>query len=326
MGQTPADRDDQISLDFVVDGKHTDCPDLDVTIGFENRTIRPERSEHGFHVPALFLKGNKSEQFRQNKKVNIAITCGEYSLSFPEMYPISLSPGSWKAGIARPPFWFDDLSGPSDTILRKAAWLSFLEYECYGCDPGIIVAVSHDDPPVDFVDRLRAEQQHSNDQGSRDTAYSLAVFNSDYQSNRDYLLKILNDICLKKPLTSPEDDVCDGTLISYIANLYWRGDRVLLQPLLEIPHSRESFQEIGQFYAEILDERPSAAIDAIKKLSTDQRQEVCRTAGEDDLSVDSPKLKRVEDQLQQIGSEEALQCEAMVKMGVNHPFGRDNLN
>jgi hypothetical protein len=134
------------------------------------------------------------------------------------------------------------------------------------------------------------------------------VFNIEYQQNRDYLQSLLNR-CLAKPRNSPEEDGCDWRLLDYVTNLYWRGDNVLLTPLLQVADGRKDvILEIGTFYADLLDRRAPSVVDLLSRLSPEKQVEVCKMAGEDELSRNKPKLERVLKRLRAIRHEAAARC------------------
>jgi hypothetical protein len=151
---------------------------------------------------------------------------------------------------------------------------------------------SQPDPPADLSNTLRKEQQDASPERLRDIAYVLAVFDVDYQKNRDYLLSSLNH-CLSKPKESPEDGVCDDDLLRFVANLYWRGDAALLVPLLQIAESRRDvIGDIGTFYTDLLDRRGVNALSAMGELTDEKQELVCKLA-DDDLRINSPKRERI---------------------------------
>jgi len=136
----------------------------------------------------------------------------------------------------------------------------------------------------------------------------LAVFNIDYQKNRDLLLSLLNN-CLSRSKESPEDEVCDSDLLSFVTNLYWRGDTGLLEPLLRIAESRRDvIGDIGTFYADLLDRRGIIVLNAMRELSDDKQQFVCRLADADDLSMNPPKRDRIIAFLRRAKGATATQC------------------
>jgi hypothetical protein len=177
--------------------------------------------------------------------------------------------------------------------------------------------VSHPSPPASFVASLRREQPSSSGERANDIAYALAVFDAEYHQNRDFLLGRLN-ACLARPKESPEDEMCDGRLLDYVTNLYWRGDSTLLQPLLQLADSRKDvIHEIGRFYADLLDRDTATTIDELKKFVQDKQTLICQLAGEDEYSLDEPKLERVTQRLHAIGSEAANQCLQVAETAAN---------
>jgi hypothetical protein len=146
------------------------------------------------------------------------------------------------------------------------AWLGYLIFEG---EPGVVTFSSQPDPPAALSDALRKEPLNASPERGRDIAYVLAVFNVEYQKNRDLLLSSLNS-CLSRPKESREDDVCDGDLLSFVTNLYWRGDSALLALLLQIAESRRDvIGDIGTFYADLLARRGVIALSATGELSDD---------------------------------------------------------
>jgi ERCC4-type nuclease len=66
--------------------------------------------------------------------------------------------------------------------------------------------------------------------------------------------------------------------------------------------------EDSYFYGDLLDRRTAEILRELDSLSTEKQEAVCRLAGKDDLSMDSPKEERVSKQLKAIGGESATRC------------------
>lgn len=293
-----------ISVAFAIDGKPISCDHLKIQLRLNGRKIEPKYTESGFAIPAVFDK--KASAWSADEKVDVIVSCGKYTLTFPKLHPTWVSPGSWKVGIVHPPYWFEEFRYTS--AIEHGMWLSYLVSECNQCDPGVITSISHRTPPVSVVKLLQVEQPTASVEHARDIAYALAVYNVEYRQNRDFVLGLLND-CLARPKESSEDDVCDHRLLDYITNLYWRGDSTLLPLLLQIADSRKDvIGEIGTFYARLLDRRTAIALEGLQGLSIDKQQTVCRLAGADDFRLDGPEFDRVTRQLHYIGGEVANRC------------------
>jgi hypothetical protein len=300
-----------VSFRFAVDGKPISCAST-VELRLDGRAIAAERTGGGFLVPAAFNK--KPSEWPSDKTVQVKVICGEYVLNF-NLPPSWVTPGQWEAGIAYPPYWMERFGYLR--AVEEGTWLSYLESECDGCDPGVFTTVSHPSPPASFVASLRREQPSSSGERAKDIAYALAVFDAEYHQNRDFLLGRLN-ACLARPKESPEDEMCDGRLLDYVTNLYWRGDSTLLQPLLQLADSRKDvIHEIGRFYADLLDRDTATTIDELKKFVQDKQTLICQLAGEDEYSLDEPKLERVTQRLHAIGSETANQCLQVAETAAN---------
>ena len=293
-----------ISVRFAVDGKAVACGDLRVELRLADSTIVPDRTDDGFAVPAAFKK--EASAWTSDDKVDVSVGCGQYTLSFPKLHPTWVSPGRWELGIAYPPYAIERFKGTG--ALEQGAWLSYLVSECNGCDPGLVVTTSHADPPPAVLARLRREQPRASGESARDIAYALAVFGTGYRQNRDYLVEVLNS-CLSRPRESPKDAVCNGRLLDYVTNLYWRGDTGLLGPLLHCADSRgDVVDEVGTFYADLLDRHASAALQGMQELPVAKQRIICSLAGEDGFRVDPPKLERVAQHFHALGGDVADRC------------------
>ena len=295
-----------ISVKFVVDGQPVKCKGLSIDLAMDGKHFVPTRTPTGFIVPPMFLHAYVSKDLRTKEKVGAKIKCDAYTVEFSGLYPARVLPGGWEAGISYPTSWFD--GGSPVSAPEQDTWVSYLVTECNGCDPGFVVSQSHPDPPQSVIARLREEQPHDTGERARDVAYALAVFNSEYQANRDFLVKMLQS-CLSKPRNSPEEGGCDGTLVDALANLYWRGDKGLSQTLFAIADRREDvIDKVGRFYANLLDRRMIAALEELRKLAVDKQNEACEMAFKDDLRFDSPKLERVLASLRQSNDMIAQAC------------------
>ena len=293
-----------ISVTFAIDGKPVSCDHPKIQLGLDGRTIEPKYTDRGFVVPAAFDK--KASESSADEKVDVSVSCGKYTLSFPKLNPTWVSPGSWNAGIVHPPYWFEKFRYTS--AIEHGTWLSYLDSECNQCDPGVITSVSHQTPPASVVTLLREEQPNAAGERARDIAYALAIYEVEYRQNRDYLLGLLNT-CLSRPRESSEDDDCDPKLLDFVTNLYWRGDSTVLPQLLQMADSRKDIiGEIGTFYANLLERRTAIAVEGLQSLPIAKQKTICHLAGADDFRIDSPKLNRVAQQLRGIGGEVADRC------------------
>jgi hypothetical protein len=97
--------------------------------------------------------------------------------------------------------------------------------------------------------------------------------------------------------------------LDYVTNLYWRGDNGLLDPLLQLADSRKDvIYEVGTFYGQLLDRHTTIALQGMRSLPIAKQQVICRLAGEDDFSMDPPKLERVVEGLHAAQDEVAERC------------------
>lgn len=304
-GAMAQDSDQEIRVKFAIDGKTKPCENLKVTLRLDGHVIVPEHSAQGFLVPKVFRR--KPSAWPDNKKANISIGCGQRTFEFSE-HPGWVSAGDWEVGIAYPPYWFEQFRYTE--AVEHGAWLDYLISECNGCAPGVITAVSHAIPPSALVSVLREEQPRASGERARDIAYELSVFKIDYRRNRDYLMAVLKS-CLSAPQIRPEpqDDPCDGHLLDYVTNLYWRGDSQVLGPLLgSVDSDKDTVSEIGTFYSNLLERRSAEVLHGMRDLPPEKQRLICGLAGQDDLSMNGPKFDRVVDRLKADNSETADRC------------------
>jgi len=297
-----------ISVTFAIDDVTVPCDNLKVELRVDHRPIPVKMIDSGFIVPELFKKLYDSPRSRRKNNIDVHIECSEYSFDFPGEYPIQISPGEWRLAIRYPQTWFEGIR--EEPVIENGTWLSVMEWEWNGCEPCLVSYFPHITPPAAEVDRLRRDQPNAWGEERMTKTYALAVFNVEYQQNRDYLLSLLN-ICLSNPNRSALEDICDNEkLYQYLANLYWRGDTDMLGPLLQAAGETQAgvVDGAGSFYADLLDRRPAEILKGLDGLSTEKQIAVCKLAGKDDLSMNSPKEERVEKQLRAIGTDTANRC------------------
>jgi hypothetical protein len=298
-----------ISVTFAIDGETVPCDNLKIELRVDHRLIPVKMIDSGFIVPNLFKKLYDSPRSHEKNNIDIHIECGEYSFDLPGEYPVRLLPGKWEMAIRYPTTWLTD--SKENVLIEQGVWLSYINWNSDGCEPCTVTMISHSDLPVATVNRLHKEQSNSEGTRARDIAYALAVFNFEYDRNRRYLLNLMNT-CLSKPkdtTSNDDDDVCDSRLGDYLNNLYWRGDNELLKVLLNLADSQaEAADDNSYFYGDLLDRRTTEFIRGLESLPTENQQIVCKLAGKDDLSIDSPKEERVAKQLTLIGGEVAMRC------------------
>ena len=290
-----------VSVSFVVDGKPAECNDSALRLLFHGQVIVPEFSNDRFRVPAVFE--TDPSDWPENDKVKIHFTCGSHVLDFEE-HPSWVTAGYWTFAIEYPPHWIDLAYTHA---IEHGMWISSLTSECNDCDPGVVSSITHSDLPRSIADELIHEQPTASGGHARDIAYGLAVFKINYEQNRDYLVRLLNT-CLSRPKESSEDDICDGTLLDYVTNLYWRGDSELIGPLMKIADSRKDvLLEIGIFYSDLLDRRAAAILHGMQNLTIERQRTICQLVGSE-LRRKTPQYERVLEHLRSDGSEVAGRC------------------
>ncbi|HEV2732508.1 MAG TPA: hypothetical protein VGV15_20955 [Terriglobales bacterium] len=290
-----------IEVSFSIDGTPANCEGFQVDLRLNGESIKPKQTGQRFEIPDAFKV--PASKWDDDQRVDISLTCSGHTLAFPNQHPAFVREGDWQFGIAQPLYAVKEYGYTHE--FDRGAWLGYLIFEG---EPGVVTFSSQPNPPADLSEALQKEQLNASPERERDIAYMLAVLNVEYQKNRDYLLSSLNK-CLSRPKESPEDDVCDGDLLSFVSNLYWRGDSALLAPLLQIAESRRDvIGDIGTLYADLLDRRGVIVLSAMGALSDDKQHLVCKLANVDDLSINSPKRERIVTVLRGAGGTAAAEC------------------
>jgi hypothetical protein len=295
-----------ITVSYSVDGHPEKCNGLRVALNIRGELISPSTHENQFVVPDRINKLYDDPQTRNQNNIDIHVVCNGVVFKFPNQYPARVLPGTWEVGIDYPPHWFEQFR--RNEIIESGMWLTHLSTECIGCDPGVITSVTHADLPKEMAAQVRRHQSTATGTAARDAAYALAVYGIHYKRNSDYLLSLLQR-CLTHLDNSLEDDVCNETLLDELTNLYWRGDKAILDPLLRSAGSKSNaVDELGDFVASLLDRQTRAAIEELAGLPEPQRQAVCRLAGIDEFSLNTPRFKRIAAKLNSVGESISLEC------------------
>jgi hypothetical protein len=129
-------------------------------------------------------------------------------------------------------------------------------------------------------------------------AYALAVFGVDYDLNKRHLLDLWES-CLASPDRTAIEGVCNDTRLSLmLANLYFRGDETILPSLLIAADSKAyAAEELGHFYAEMLDKSTDKILGSMAGLPAATQRAMCRNAMYLNLDLDPPMRNRVTSQL-----------------------------
>lgn len=293
-----------IAVTFTIDGVSVLCDNLVVELHVGKHLVPVERIDHGFIVPSIFSRLYASPPSRRKNNIGIHVTCDAYAFDFQDEYPVRLLPGVWELAIDYPDSWFERSSGA-----EIGEWVSSIEWACDECEPVVVESQTHSSIPAEVVERLRKEQPAATGTRAMEIAFALAVFGLDRERNRNYLVDLLT-VCLSSPDKPAIEGICDHVrLTSMIANLYLRGDSELLNPLLKVADSDAYVaEEIGDFYAEMLDRRPAEILRGMESLPIAKKQAVCRLAGENEHSVEIPRFQRIAENLRTTGSDLARGC------------------
>jgi hypothetical protein len=156
------------------------------------------------------------------------------------------------------------------------------------------------------VQQLNAEKKSATGKRAEKIAFLLAVFNSDYAQNRDFLLRILNGC------TAPASNVrCDEDAGQYLVSLYRRDHRELLPFLLNAGGTRHAplAELLGSFYSSLITRTPEVFMNGIKPRPPAEQQRLCYMAGAGDGSgMPAKDLEQVRKTLRGLGNDGARQC------------------
>jgi len=157
------------------------------------------------------------------------------------------------------------------------------------------------------VKELSLEQKRVTGKHAQEVAFLLAAFGSNYDENRDYLIKSL------RGCNSPSiKHDCDEDTVAFLIELYNRGHHEVLSPLLVVgsdSYSAAGLEMLGSFSSDVLTKSPNVFLDTIRPLSTKSRNRLCELAGlADGGGIAKADLRQVRKQLKAIGGNLALQC------------------
>jgi hypothetical protein len=161
-------------------------------------------------------------------------------------------------------------------------------------------------PRDSAIQQLNVEKKNATGKRAEKIAFLLAVLNSDYAQNRDYLLRILNGC------TAPARNVrCDEDAGQYLVNLYRRDHPELLPYLLNAGGTGHAplAELLGSFYSSVITRTPEVFLGGIKPRPPAEQQRLCYMAGAGDGSgMPAKDLEQVRKALRGMGNDVARQC------------------
>ncbi len=160
---------------------------------------------------------------------------------------------------------------------------------------------------IDAVKRLRSAQERATGKRSQEVAFLLAVFDSDYEKNRDYLVHVLSGC------TSPSIKFgCNEDVGAFLIALYERGHGDVLEPLMLLgkdSYSASLAEMLGSFYSDVLSNNPIDFLETIRRFKPETQRRLCElSAAGDGSGMAAKDLQRVRRQLKATGGELALTC------------------
>ncbi len=102
-------------------------------------------------------------------------------------------------------------------------------------------------------------------------AYLLVILGADPEANRDRLVESLR-ACTRDP------EPCDDRLISYLGNLFQRGNTLVLDPLLDASKVGDSnlAEVLSSTYQDMLAHDPRTVLSAISRRSNKDQRRICQ--------------------------------------------------
>ncbi len=156
------------------------------------------------------------------------------------------------------------------------------------------------------IQQLNVEKKNATGKRAEKIAFLLAVLNSDYAQNRDYLLNILNGC------TAPASNVrCDEDAGEYLVSLYRRNHHELLPYLLNAGGTRHAplAELLGSFYSSVIIRTPEVFLNGVKSRPAAEQQRLCYMAGAGDGSgMPAKDLEQVRKALRGMSTDAARQC------------------
>lgn len=127
------------------------------------------------------------------------------------------------------------------------------------------------------VKRLQSAQRQPSGVRAQELAFLLAAYDSDYEKNRDFLIRTLRG-CNNPSITFG----CNDNTGTFLVVLYERGHKELLEPLMRIgkdSYNAAALEGIGAFYSDVLTKNPVEFLDTLQRLEPRTQRRVCELAG-----------------------------------------------
>lgn len=173
------------------------------------------------------------------------------------------------------------------------------------------------------VRQLQAIQSHATGERLLDVTFLLAAYGSDYEKNRDALIRNLRGCTTVSYKSSGSYRYgCTDPVADCLFVLYKRGHKEVLGPMLVLAKdaANATIQEsAGSLGSDVLIHNPSDILDAIRPLPPKTQRDVCRFVGSADGSgIGAPNLRRVRTNLRATGDKLSLDCLQQVEIA-NEP-------
>jgi hypothetical protein len=157
------------------------------------------------------------------------------------------------------------------------------------------------------VKQLRAAQAHGTGERLQQTAFLLALLNSDYEKNRDYLTHTLRG-CTTETIRYG----CDVDTGAFLMVLFERGHQDALQPLMLYgtnSYNAALAELVGDFLATTLSKHSTDFLNVLRHFPSTTQTKVCGFAGAGDGGGMAPTdLQRVRTLLKKQEDSVALRC------------------
>lgn len=138
-------------------------------------------------------------------------------------------------------------------------------------------------PRAKLVRLLTAAQRDAIEPRAQSIAYLLAYLHYDYTANRQRLIHAMRG-CRDRPVTRG----CSEDTALLLINLYERGDRTLLKPLLDAASDSDGAlsELLGTFYNEVLEKHPRTFLRALATRPPKEQKQLGWFAG----ALDGPGM------------------------------------
>lgn len=149
-------------------------------------------------------------------------------------------------------------------------------------------------PASEAISALAGAQPEATGTRADAIAYLLVLLGHDKDANRSRMTGSIRE-CSRDP------ENCDDRVIAYAGNLFERGDRVIVDPLLDAAKTPSLAETLGGTYDDMVARDAGAFITALSRRSEDEQRRVCRmVASGDGSGLPDESASDIESALQEL--------------------------